>query len=91
MRVELGRAHSTIGSRIYLTLSLHLDKVSIEEPESTAFLRRSYENEDQWQLVEIMKELASAIVRQCVSRRPKTAEERIKIRETIYRRLLFGE
>ena len=88
--LELGQAHSTTGSRACLMLSFKLDKVFIEEPPSRGLFSQSYESEDQEQLAALMKSLQTAVVRQC-SGRGSDAGEQKKIREMIYRRVLFED
>jgi hypothetical protein len=89
--LELGLAASTAGSHLYLTLSLKRDKVCIEEPRSTSLFRQRYESEDHRQLAALMSNLQAAIVLQCCSRGPVAVEERCRIRETIFRRVLFED
>jgi len=91
VRLDLGLAYSTCGSQVYLVLSRRLDKVSIEEPLTIGFLRPAYRSEDHRRLAELMKELASAVARQCSFRTAEAVQEIERTRESIYRQLLFGQ
>jgi len=91
VRIEAGTSQSTSGARYYLTLSLRMDRISIEEPPNIAFFGRKFKSEDQQQLAELMKELASVIRCQCRSHMSASRDKKQIVRETICRRLLFGE
>lgn len=88
VRLELGEAHGTTGSRVCLMLSLNLDKVSIEEPPLRTLFRHRYDNDNERQLAALLRNLQAAAARQC-SARGSAVEEQQKIRETIFRRVLF--
>jgi hypothetical protein len=88
VRLELGEAHATTGSRVCLMLSLHLDKVAIVEPANRRLFRDRCDSKQERQLAALLRNLQVAAARQC-SVRGSAVEEQRTIRETIFRRVLF--
>jgi hypothetical protein len=91
VQIELACLSSSTGSRLCLTLSCRPESVRIEEPRSVGVFRRRYETEDEQQLAEQMNLLALAIDQHCEARRNWTTAAAESTRDSIYRRLLFGE
>lgn len=90
VHVELGREQSVIGSRVTLTLSRGTDRVYISEP-PVATLGGRYRNEEHRRLAETMKDLERAVLEQCASRRNQSSQVRDRIKNGIFRQLLFNE
>ena len=88
VEVELGQALNTDGPRNYIALTHDWEKVFIVEPRSVAVFRKRYETEEQQRLAKLMKELSSAVSRQCAAGQPNAEQVRQR-RERIYRQLLF--
>jgi len=90
VELQVLRVHSITGSRIFVVLSREGDRVYIGEPARRGILRPSYESSDHLALARAMNELLREIVRQCVRRREEAEASADHIKETLYRRLLFG-
>lgn len=90
VHLELGREHSIVGSRVMLTLSRGTDRVYISEP-PVATLGGRYRSEDHRRLAEMMKDLERVVLKQCASRRNQSSQVRDRIKNGIFRQLLFNE
>ena len=89
--LEMERVRTTTGERLHLVLRDASDQVVIEEPANCGFFRARYRDDDEERLVALMRNLAAEIVRQVVTRRRRSYEDRELTRERIYRSLLFDE
>jgi hypothetical protein len=91
VRIALFSTHSTGGSGLCISLMRGADSAQIEEPYPASMFGRKYGSEDERRLAEAMQELGRAISRQCHARQARAWQLREKIRETLYRQVLFGE
>jgi hypothetical protein len=90
VRVGLNSTPGIAGSRLCLTLSDAQDKVYVQEPEPLGLFGRKYKSEDEERLARAIRQLRSAVVRQCRLREVRAAEDAESIRERIFSQLLFG-
>ena len=90
VRIELNCTQGITGSRLCLTLSDEHDKVYVQEPEPAGLFGRKFRCEDEGRLARAIRQLRSAVVRQCRLREVRAAEEAESTRERIFSQLLFG-
>jgi hypothetical protein len=91
VRITLFQAHSMGWSGLCISLMRGADVAQIEEPRPASMFGRKYGSEDERQLAATMQELGGAISRQCHAREARAWQLREKIRETLYRQVLFGQ
>jgi hypothetical protein len=89
VEVALDIVPSRAGERIFLTLSSEGQRTFIAEPPDLGLLTPSYESEEKRNLAFLLRELARNVVKSCAQPNQELPEE--EVRETVFRRLLFGE
>ena len=90
VQVELHWEHSVIGSRVVLSFARSMERVSIGEPHA-ATLSGKYRNGDQRRMAEMMRSLAAAVASQCANREVQPVEVKERIKNSIFRQVLFQE
>ena len=89
--VFLEPVYSRAGSRLVLKFRHDGEEFRIMEPAGGGWLGRKFSSEDERELVKLFRELNSAIISQCVTRRQRAEQNQEEIRERIGRQLLFGQ
>jgi hypothetical protein len=90
VRIVLFHSHTMGWSGLCLSFRLGEEVTQIEEPRYATVFGRRYRDEDDRTLAETLRSLARAVKSQCVERRAKAATQREPIRESLFRRVLFG-
>jgi hypothetical protein len=90
VRVRFYRVPGTGGARLCLEFGLGHDTVYVQEPCKVAMFGRPYRNEDEARVAELLHRLHAAVSRQVQLRQEAAGAMEAEIRETIFRRLLFG-
>jgi hypothetical protein len=90
IRVELNECVIRSGGYLHVSLTAGTDSVAIPEPLSTSVFGQKYENEEKRELATLMHTLLEIVRRQCEARRHRSAELEMRIKEAIFRQLLFG-
>jgi len=91
VRVTLDHNQSMGWTGLYLRFRCDDHDAFIEEPQRTALFARKYRNEDQRRLAEAMQTLQKAITAQIHARKEQAWSLRDSIRQSLYRRVLFGQ
>jgi len=91
VRIELFHAQAMGWSGHMLRFTRGENNIHIEEPRPFSIFGRKYRNEDDRRLAETIQELGAAVLHQCHTRRARAWRLRDSIRESMYRRVLFGE
>jgi hypothetical protein len=91
VRLGLFHSHSMGWSGLCLSFTRGDDVTYIEEPRITGIFGRTYENEDERQLAEALRELWQAVSRQHHDRKTRAWRLRQSIREALYQQVLFGK
>lgn len=89
--LELFHTHTVGWSGLCLSFQSGDDIAYIEEPKPSSFFGRNYRTEEDMRLAEAMQALADAVAAQCSARRVRAWDLRESIRESLYRRVLFGK
>lgn len=90
VRLQLYSVQSMSGVRLCLEFGLGHDTVYIQEPCKVAIFGRQYRNEDEERVAELLHLLSAAVARQVRQRHEEAMAMETEIRESIFRRLLFG-
>ena len=91
VQIELDHVMSRSGTRRQLTLTYDSERIRILEPTNTGILTEQYATEDEWQLVQLLRELNQAVHRQCAARRNRGDDARRRVRDAIFRRVIGAE
>jgi len=91
VEVILEPLYSRAGSRLPLRFRHRGEEFSIGEPSGRGWLGCIFSTEDERDLVKLFRELLTAVVSQCTSRRQRAEQNHEQIRERIGRQLLFGQ
>lgn len=89
--VELSTVRDRSGPRVFLTFSAFPEQIDVGEPINKGLFRDKYDSDDDEDLAHLLRELASAVARQCSQRSERNAGRSEVIRESIYRRLIGAE
>jgi len=89
--VFLEPVYSRAGARLVLKFRHNGEEFRIVEPAGGGWLGRKFSTDDQRELVNLFRDLNTAVVSQCTVRRQRAEQNQDEIRERIGRRLLFGQ
>ena len=90
VRLQLYGVPSTSGARLCLEFGLGHDTVYVQEPCKVAIFGQQYRNSDEARVAELLHRLHDAVTRQVRLRHEAASAMETEIRESIFRRLLFG-
>jgi hypothetical protein len=91
VEVILEPLYSRGGSRWILRFRDSAGEFQLCEPASGGWLGRKFSTEDELSLVDLFRELMSAVSSQCAERQLQRERNREQVRERITRQLLFGQ
>jgi hypothetical protein len=90
VRIALFHSHTMGWSGLCLSFKRGDQTTEIEEPRYASVFGRRYRDEDDRTLAETLRALASAVSSQYATRRAFAVTQREPIRESLFRRVLFG-
>lgn len=90
VRLRLSTVQNMSGPRLCLEFGFAHDTVYIQEPCKVAIFGRQYRNDAEETVAGLLHRLHSAVAQQVQLRHEGTASRESEIRESIFRRLLFG-
>jgi hypothetical protein len=88
LNLDLDVIPNRAGERICLTISWLPEKIHIMEPRVVGLFSRKYEDEEQERLSRLLRDLWATAGQQCAARERRTAEEKERIRQIMFRRLI---
>ena len=91
VEIQLSHFHSRTGEHVTLRFRSQMDEFYLHEPSSVGWLGRRKYSEDERSLAEMLQRLMRMAEQQINSRRELTIQNSERVRERLYRQLLFEQ